>query len=465
MKARLITDDAIRVALTLDAEVRAPSDLLASIDAIIATAPQRRAWLWNPSRRFSLAIRLLAVALLLAALLWGIVFVGALRQQAIVMPAVTTFHGGPDRTGIMAGPGPEGTLSPCWAAYQLKGPVGSYAPAVSDGVVFVGDGGGWLTAVSEATGAVLWQVPVGGAVNSAPAIADGMVIVGSDDGSLHSFGVSSGATRWSYPTNGRVRSSPAVVDGVVYFGSDDGTLVALDVATGSKKWSVQTGGPVDRAVAIADGVVYAGSGSGVDATFDAYDARTGRALWPQPAHLGAGNTSTPAVAGSQVFVASGMDNGAIPHVLFALDSATGDEQWRFSSPVGVQEQLNVGALAGGVVYVGSFDDNMYGLDAGYGHPVWATPFVTQGQIGSVAGYVDGTLYLPSSDQHIYAIDTVTGRQRSAPFEVVGQPSGPAIVDGRLFVATTLGQLYCIQGSSNTSASTPGHLGDAPVTRP
>jgi outer membrane protein assembly factor BamB len=451
---RPITDDAIRVALTLDADVRAPYDLSASIRAAIAATPQRRAWPWNVSPRLALAIRLAAVALLILALLWAIAFVGALRRPPTLRPAVTTFHGGPERTGIMPGPGPQGTLSACWPAVALKGPVGSYAPAVSDGVVYVGDAGGWLTAADEATGAIRWQLHVGGAINSGPAVDGGMVVVGSDDGSVSSFGASTGNLLWRYQTNGPIRSSPAVVDGVVYFGSVDGSLSALDAATGSARWSVATGGPINRAVAVADGVVYAGSGSAVDATFDAYDARTGQPLWARPAHLGPGNTSTPTVTAGRVYVATGMDNGAVSHALVALDAASGRELWRFSSPVGVQEQLTIGAVAGGVVYVGSFDHGVYALDAGTGAQRWATPFMSQAQIGSVAGYVDGTLYVPSSDRHIYSIDGVSGQQRSAPFMVPGQPSGPAIVDGRLFVATTLGKLLCVQGSSGSPSGSP-----------
>ena len=444
----LLTDDAIRSALALDPTVRAPLDLGPGIRSAIGSTSQRSTpWLRNASPRVAFAVRLVVLGLLLIALLGAIALIGSRRPAPQVLPAVITYHGGPERTGVMPGPGPRGTLSACWPAFPLNGPVGSYAPVVANGTVYIGDANGSIDAVDELSGVKRWQTPTGPAINDAPAIAPNLVIAGYDDGIVRAWDAKTGLPGWTFKTGAQVRSSPAVVDGVLYFGSDDGHLYAIDAATGSVRWeSPDTGGTIDRAVAVSAGVIYAGSGNPTDAKFDAYDAQTGQPRWAQPVHLGPGQPSTPTVVGTEVFVASGLDTSAGPHLLIALNAATGAEIWHWQSPAGVKQQVNIGAVANGIVYVVSYDHGVYALDAGTGASRWPAPFMTKAPIGAVAGFVDGTLYVPSSDRHLYLIDATSGAVMAPPFPLQGDPSGPAIIDGRLFLATTLGRLMCIAGS-------------------
>ena len=84
-----------------------------------------------------------------------------------------------------------------------------------------------IYALNASDGAKLWNYTTGGTVYSAPAIVDGVVYVGSADTSIYALNVTSGTKLWSYTTNGYVESSPAVVNGVVYVGSLDGNIYAL----------------------------------------------------------------------------------------------------------------------------------------------------------------------------------------------------------------------------------------------
>ena len=135
-----LPDEAIRSALTLDPSVRAPLDLGGGIRTLIDSTPQRRRpWLQAMSPRMALAVRLVVLGLLTLALIGAVLLIGSQRHSPSPLPAVNTYHGGPDRTGVMAGPGPEGTLTNCWPPVALSGPVGSYAPVVADGIVYIGD--------------------------------------------------------------------------------------------------------------------------------------------------------------------------------------------------------------------------------------------------------------------------------------------------------------------------------------
>jgi len=99
----------------------------------------------------------------------------------------------------------------------------------------------------------------GGDVVSAPAVVNGVVYVGSDDDYVYALNASSGTLLWRYQTGYLVDSSPTVVNGVVYVGSYDDYVYALNASTGTLQWRYQTGSWVYSSPAVVNGVVYVGS--------------------------------------------------------------------------------------------------------------------------------------------------------------------------------------------------------------
>ncbi len=178
-----------------------------------------------------------------------------------------------------------GSLRPRWR--NTVGPVGGYeqfigqyfesAPAVVNGVLYIGSDDGNVYALSAATGAQLWNYTTGNPVDSSPAVVNGIVYVGSLDENVYALNAGTGVQLWSYRTGYLVESSPAVVNGIVYIGSDDGSFYALNAATGAKLWSFDTGealaGSVEPSPALANGAVYFGSWDG---NVYALNAGTGR---------------------------------------------------------------------------------------------------------------------------------------------------------------------------------------------
>jgi outer membrane protein assembly factor BamB len=65
------------------------------------------------------------------------------------------------------------------------------------------------------------------------------------------------------------------------------------------------------------------------------------------------------------------------------------------------------AAIGGVVYVGSGDHNMYALDTETGSQRWR--FATGNRIDSSPVVVDDTVYVGCRDDNLYALDTATGQ--------------------------------------------------------
>lgn len=146
-----------------------------------------------------------------------------------------------------------------WRA-QTGGPVES-SPAVSGGLVYIGNDAGFVVAVDQETGDQKWQFQASDAVISSPAVANGMVYFGSNDQKVYAVDAVTGLQMWVYETGDQVTSSPAVADGVVFIGSFDGYIYGLDAESGAERWHFQAG-PILSSPSVVDGVVYFGSADG-----------------------------------------------------------------------------------------------------------------------------------------------------------------------------------------------------------
>jgi len=455
-----LTDDAIRLALTPAPEIRAPAGLADGIRMAVAATPQRRRSIlgFAPSPWTRIALRLALVGLLVFALVGLLLVVGS-KHPPSTLPTTNTYHGGPERNGVMPGPGPTGVPSVEWH-HDLQGPIGAWSPAVVEGVVFVADQGGFITAIDELTGRQLWQKNVGAPINSGLTVASGVVIVGDDAGLIHGIEVTTGGERWLYRARAAVHSAAAIVDGVAWIGSLDGALYALDVQSGTPRWPVPaiSAGPISRAIAASGGFIYVGSGGatpGDVATLQAYDASTGLLRWAEP--LEPGNTSTPSVSSGRVFVTGGLDaTSTLAHDLYAFDASTGETAWPAPFHARTGKSLLIGAVADGLVFVESTDGTMYVVDAATGSLDW-TAEIHSTQAPS-AGVVGGTIYVTSDDRKVHAFDIPSHQEwgGSWPFAIDGAPGSPTIVDGRIIIGTSYGQVISITGagSSSSAASSP-----------
>jgi outer membrane protein assembly factor BamB len=444
-----LTDAAIRSALTPADDVQAPAGLALQIRELIETTPQRAArpgW-WPRSRRTTLFLQLAVVGLLLLALVAGLLLVGSHPPTIVSPPSVSTYHGGPARTGLMPGPGPVGQPVQAWEQ-TAAGAFGPGSPAVVGGVVYVADESGTISTFDERTGRRGWKWNLGSTINTGPTVDHGLVLIGANDGNEYALSSSAnGAPQWSYRTGGSVNSSAVVLNGVVYFGSLDGSLYAIDEATGKPRWpAVRTSGPISRAIAEADGVLYAGSGGatpGDPGTLGAFAAATGRSVWA-PRKVAPGNLSTPTIAGGHVYVTTGLDaTSAGVHQLLAFDATTGTPAWASPFQVPSGKIVLIAAATDATVYAVSDDGSMYAIDAATGKQAWA--YQIHASQSPSGGYVDGVLYLTSDDRNVYALDMASHLARWV-FPVRGVPDAPTVLDGRVFVATSLGEVFSIEGS-------------------
>ncbi len=429
-------DELIRDALTPAAHVQAPIDLGDEIYRTLIRTPQRRSGAWPFVAGRTPAMAGLWLLLIVSILIAGLVFaIGSLLPRPDVPGIIGMYHGGPERTGIMPGPGPAGTVDVGWSVTRRGGVPFNVMPVVSGDSVFVGDASGSVAALDAQGGGILWEADVASPVTASPVLVDDLVVVGTEDGAIVALDAATGNERWAFAAGSRVGASLAAVDGTVFAGTDDGTMYGLEATTGAPLWEHAADGAITRGPAIADGVMFLGAEGG---QFSAIDIATLQVRWV--AELGPGELATPAVTDGTVYTATGL-SADVAHEVVALDIADGSLRWAFAAPS--DQTVFVSAVADGLVYAGSEDSNLYAIDAASGALRWTLD--TGGGVGSLAAFADGVLYVPSADRFVYAVDAATGEELWK-VEVGGAPSIPVVIAGRVIVGTDLGTVVAIVGS-------------------
>jgi outer membrane protein assembly factor BamB len=336
----------------------------------------------------------------------------------------------------MVGPGPEGVPVVAWDVTR-PGPLAfTTMPLIQDGRVYVADASGTVAALDAVTGKLVWEHAVGAPVHGTPALIGSLLVVGTDAGDVIALSTVDGAHAWDAPLGSApISASMLEADGTAYVGSEDGMFVALDGLTGRQRWRVDVGGPVTRGAALSGGVVYVGATGG---RFSALDAATGAERWHL--ELGAGEVGTPVAGPDTIFVGRALRAPTGPHDVVAIARADHAIRWTFAAPSG--RQVFAGALANGLLYCVSDDGSIYALDPGSGALRWtvAAASLQLGTLGSIVGTV---LYVTTADRNVQAFDATTGAHLWT-IDVLGDPTMAAVVDGSLFVGTTLGHVYAIR---------------------
>lgn len=215
--------------------------------------------------------------------------------------------------------------------------------------------------------------------------------------------------------------------GLAVFGAYRG-LTAVDGATGQRRWywEPSRGGVVGQGspVVTSDALVYAATRQ--PAMLYAVDLATGREQWATAlaTDLTSAQTASDPAAGRDVVVVTVRveDRGVTPSIergsVVALDAATGRERWRFAVPPLADGRrawnwnggLAVDPAAGVAVATAGDDGRIFGLDLADGRARWQAPGVVAYDIRPVA-ITGGVALAGSTVGPLVAYDVATGRER------------------------------------------------------
>jgi len=122
--------------------------------------------------------------------------------------------------------------------------------------------------------------------------------------------------------------------------------------------------------------------------------------------------------------------------------------WQFTCE---DEIRGSAAYANGIVYVGSYDHNLYALDADTGQFIWKYP--TDGGIVSKPVVYDNCIYFGSEDNRLHVISARHGKITWSYYTEGPIRSSPYIAEGHVFIGSDDGKLHAVNTLSGRQAWT------------
>ncbi|MEX0722636.1 MAG: PQQ-binding-like beta-propeller repeat protein [Gracilimonas sp.] len=354
------------------------------------------------------------------------------------------------------------------------------SPLIDKDRVYFGSGDNSFYALDKKTGKQVWVFQTNGAVHSSPAILDDLIYFGSTDGNLYAAEKNTGELVWTFQSEGEEMydiwdyylSDPVTHNGNVFWGSGDGYMYALDAKSGELEWKYQTGDIIHAAPVVSDSKLYFGNYNG---EFFSLDSADGSVIWKfrtiGDSYFQKGEIQKAAlVEGDAVYF------GSRDYNIYALNKNTGRGNWNrktgswvISTPFAYKERVFFGtsdshifygankvsgktelevpvemrvygsAIAhNDVIYFGSFDGKVTGVDYETGKVVWE--FQTQSSKENYhniykeeGGFIDGFVLYDEEYMETEAKIHTLGSILSTPF----------IDDNVIYFGSSDGYLYAV----------------------
>jgi outer membrane protein assembly factor BamB len=305
-----------------------------------------------------------------------------------------------------------------------------FPPAVAGGVAYVVNKYGNAKAVRLSDRKILWERNTDPKDSgtptdvTAPVYHQGKVFFAYVDGNLVAVDARSGKRLWRRKLVGHLESSPMAVDGTLYLGTDKTNVVAVRASDGKVLWQFNSPGAIKASPSFHDGRLFVAD---YESGMLCLNAQDGKLLWRTntskvPPFGEGGFYSSPAVAFGRAFAAR--DDGTV----FAFDEKTGKVDWSFPTNDFVYGSPAVAKVPGTPpsVYIGSYDEHLYALDARNGKPRWR--YDVGGPVPGTATVIGHTVYTSSfKTRDAIGLDVRTHRKT---FEMRQAGYTPMVSDGR-----------------------------------
>jgi outer membrane protein assembly factor BamB len=275
------------------------------------------------------------------------------------------------------------------------------------------------------------------AVDATPMIQDSIMYIGRIDGFMSALSLSARDTLWNFETQGQIAASPntGVFDGrqAVVFGSYDSYLYCVDRVSGREISRFESGYYINGAVAISKDRFISG---GCDAWLRIIDGTARKAA--DSVKLDTYIPASAAVDGNTAYVAdhSGnvyeitLDECRIAHVRKMLEATDNSESC-----------VSVPAVSKTMLFVLAGDRKLYAVDRQTGKILWK--YLQKGASGESSPTVCRDKLISCTKNGIVSLIDVNSGAPVWEYDTGEQISAsPAVINGRFFVLTTKGTLFC-----------------------
>lgn len=348
-------------------------------------------------------------------------------------------------------------------------------PVVAGGLVFFGSSADdKVYALDAATGREKWSFFAGGPVRFAPAAWRDRLFAGSDDGWLYCLEAATGKLLWKHrggPGDDKVigndrivsrwpvRGGPVVLEDKVYFAAgiwpaDRAYVHALDAATGKPQWTADAGdavagwaksGPLPTGMAFQGYLAAAGDRLAVPTGHEfpaVYQRGTGKLAYCSGGGYGA--------------AAAVIVDGVLFHTWGAYDLKTGSALFTALDQRHGVNPWNVTATLKWILWIASGNSSLSGAERAGAFGGAADPGKKRLEVkwslrvkSACELIAAGDRAYVGADNQVLAVDIETAKVVwTVPVE--GAACGLAAAAGRLFVSTTQGHVYCLDGSGGAA---------------
>lgn len=292
--------------------------------------------------------------------------------------------------------GPDSPRRPGGTVRWTRKDYAVFGITASKRTLYVADVKG-MSALDSTDGSERWAYATEEAVVDRPQLGsdDGLYAV-SYDGTLHAVGAADGRVRWKTEVGRGKETLSPVVPGhqVLYVSRSGGTLLAIDTADGAVRWTYSfefDGFAPPPAPKVHQGTVYVVAEQGV---LHAVDSGTGRKRWDF--HAGPRLFTAPEAVAGRVYVCGSAES-------HALDTETGRPVWSSETP-----GANHPVLAGDALFHHDSTKALYALDSGTGKQRWRFPLPSE--VRHAPTVADAVVYLTDDGGMLRAVDARTGKQ-------------------------------------------------------
>ena len=320
-------------------------------------------------------------------------------------------------------------------------------PLIMDGTLYAHWGNGNIYALNASNGRVKWSCAAHDICESTPVIAHDKLICSTFKRIL-ALNMKNGEFEWGYQGGFSGKGgSPAFSYDAIFFGTggfDQHGLITLNAQTGKSIMWFPTGSmAVFSSPAILGDSLYFGRQGFDDTYFFAVNKITGNTVWKfrVPGKNGASIAAAPVIANNMVFFKSRNES------LYALNIGTGQQIWSVeedfgdnSCPIYHDGKIFV---CGQSMLTGGTWATIYAFESATGKEIWRFDMKDQGFDGNHFSPIatDGLVYC-AAGCYVYAIDMKTG-QRVWEYEHETRVNCITVDNGILYLACENGCIYAL----------------------
>jgi outer membrane protein assembly factor BamB len=336
-------------------------------------------------------------------------------------------RGGSLAQGVAQSPLPD-QLEMLWQ-HKVEGGAFENTPAIAEGVVYLADMDGEVSALDLNSGKVRWKQKIDTGFIASPSVRGKLVYVGDYDGKFHALDSASGAVRWTHASDAEIDGGANFWRDNVLFGSQDANLYCLNAESGEFVWKFAIQDQIRCMPTVVGDRSFV---AGCDSLLHIVDLTTGTEAASVP--IGSPTGVTPAVLGNVVYFST------MGGTLFGIDWKEAKVVWKIEDKTSQQEVRSSPAVQEGILVVGSRDRRVQAHDPKTGDALWNFP--TKQRIDCSPVIVGNRVFVGAVDGRLYALDLKTGKELWQYQAAGGFMGSPAVADGKLVITTDRGNVYC-----------------------